>query len=152
MGRVVAFGCALFCLFVGTTASAQVPVPRALVSAKTALVINHNADGKLFERFVSELQKTETFKLVGDADEADLYIFFSLGSGADIVAPVLGGGIVSGDLGTLYIHVYRHGEKSADLPLWMDREPLGMFSPRGGASNLAKRLAKAVVNAREVEK
>lgn len=127
----------------------QAPTPRVLTDAKTAWLFNHRTDGALFDRFAREIEKAGAFTLVGDSTDADVYVFLSHLSGGRAVVPLPGGGFVDSDTGTLYVHVYPKGAEPDSLPLWTDRESLGVFAPGGGAANLAKRLSAAVLRTRK---
>src|SRR5438034_2204640 len=54
----------------------QAPIPRTLLAAKRAYLVNEAGDLKRFDTLATELRKWGRFELVDQKDSADVLIFF----------------------------------------------------------------------------
>ena len=70
---------------------AQIPVPSALIEARTIFLDGQAVERKWLETAAREFQKQRRFELVADPESADLVVVLSEGSGDTFTTPVFGG-------------------------------------------------------------
>ncbi len=119
-------------------AGEKAPLPRKLLEAKTAWVVNDGSWSKAFDKFYAELKKWNRFQLVEAKDAADIVIVLSTQAGEFGGGVATSGGVVlAGTESKFYIRIT---DAKDGTPLWSDYTGEGW----GLVSNAPKKLVKTL--------
>lgn len=129
-----------FCFAGSAFGGDKAPLPKKLLQAKTAYVVNNGSWAKSYDKFYAELKKWNRFQLVETKEEADIMIVLSSKVGESGGGVVVGntagqpssGVVISSSESTFFISVT---DAKDGTPLWSDYTGEAML-----VSNSAKRL------------
>jgi len=140
---IATFTAALLVVTSTSSVAFQAPIPRALLTAKRAYLLNEAGDLKRFDSLADELRKWGRFELVDQKDNADVLIVFG-----KIVKGQAGSARNSGYVAPVERVTLEIRDRTDESLLW--REETGpLFSPE---QRLTKHLRERLASAEQLKK
>jgi hypothetical protein len=136
--RRMLFVAFLFCFFQAYAKTP--PIPEALLSAKTAAVVNRGADAKDFDKLCKRLQEWGRFELVQDQKDADIVIRIYTRLDTRVVQmpnPGLQGGVTTVQVLINYLEILNARDGTE---LWTDKTSGDSKDPRQLVNRLKNKM------------